>query len=171
MRLRGARYASIEQSGIYLPVVEAHADYRRPASYDELLKVTAWVQEIGRAQLQFSYLISRDGEELVRGYTRHAAVNGKGRPIRQAGPRLQNCFRLDWPYPVQGKDRLRGEVVYIDRFGNGITNLENQRIEHAKLKTFFLPGRRAIPSGSHYASVPLGQPVVVPGSSGQTLTS
>ena len=82
MSQRGARYASIERGGVFLRVVEAHADCVKPATYDELLDVTAWIQEIGRAQLRFSYRIARDGEELARVYTRHAAVNEKGRPMR-----------------------------------------------------------------------------------------
>jgi acyl-CoA thioester hydrolase len=82
MRLRGTRYSAIEQRGIFLPIVEAHAEYLSPAAYDEVLDVSAWISDIGRAQLKFSYLISRDGKELVRGYTRHAAVNGEGKPVR-----------------------------------------------------------------------------------------
>jgi len=82
MRLRGTRYSEIEQGGVFLPIVEAHAEYLRPAAYDEVLDVLAWVSDIGRAQLKFSYLISRGGKELVRGYTRHAAVNGEGKPVR-----------------------------------------------------------------------------------------
>lgn len=82
MRLRGTKYSSIEQNGVFLPIVEAHADYLKPAVYDDVLDVFAWISDIGRVQLKFSYLVSRDGKELVRGYTRHAAVNGEGKPVR-----------------------------------------------------------------------------------------
>lgn len=82
MRRRGTRYSAIERDGIFLPIVEAHAEYAKPAVYDDVLTVAAWISDIGRAQLKFSYSISRDGDELVRGYTRHAAVNGEGKPIR-----------------------------------------------------------------------------------------
>ena len=82
MRGRGKRYSDVEKSGYFLPVVEAHAEYMKPAVYDEVLDVSAWISELGRATLEFSYVISRDGVHLVRGYTRHAAVNAEGRPRR-----------------------------------------------------------------------------------------
>ena len=82
MRRRGAPYADIEKGGLYLPIIEAHAEYIKPARYDELLDVETWISSLGRAQLAFAYCISRDDDVLVRGYTRHAAVDRKGRPTR-----------------------------------------------------------------------------------------
>ncbi len=82
MRQRGASYAEVEKGGVFLPIVEAHAEYLRPARYDDVLKVEAWVSALGRAQLSFAYRIFCNGQELVQGYTRHAAVNRKGRPVR-----------------------------------------------------------------------------------------
>jgi acyl-CoA thioester hydrolase len=82
MRRRGSSYSAVEGRGLHLPVVEAHAHYLKPARYDEQLTITAWIGELGLAQLRFEYEISRDGEPLVRGYTRHATITPEGRPVR-----------------------------------------------------------------------------------------
>jgi acyl-CoA thioester hydrolase len=82
MRRRGSSYRDIEQNGLQLPVVEAHASYLKPARYDEVLTIRAWVGELGLAQLRFEYEITRDGQSLVRGFTRHASVGRDGRPVR-----------------------------------------------------------------------------------------
>lgn len=82
MRRRGSSYHDVERSGLQLPVVEVHANYLKPARYDDVLTVKSWIGELGLAQLRFEYEISRDGELLVRGYTRHASIGTDGRPIR-----------------------------------------------------------------------------------------
>ncbi len=82
MRTRDCSYSRIEQEGIQLPVVEAGLTYLKPARYDDLLAVRSWLGDLGRVQLRFDYVIERDGEELVRGFTRHAAVGRAGRITR-----------------------------------------------------------------------------------------
>jgi acyl-CoA thioester hydrolase len=86
MRRRGSAYAAVEQDGLHLPVVEAHLDYLRPARYDDVIAIEGWITDLGLAQLRFEYEISRDGEVLVRGFTRHAAVSQAGRPTRLPEP-------------------------------------------------------------------------------------
>ncbi len=82
MRRRAAPYSAIEAEGIQLPVVEAHANYLKPARYDDVVQVTAWISDIGRIQLTFSYEVTLDGKVLVRGHTRHATIDQTGRPVR-----------------------------------------------------------------------------------------
>jgi acyl-CoA thioester hydrolase len=82
MRRRGASYNDVERNGIQLPVVEAHASYLKPARYDDVLTIRAWIGELGLAQLRFEYEVVRDGEALVRGFTRHASIARDGRPVR-----------------------------------------------------------------------------------------
>jgi acyl-CoA thioester hydrolase len=82
MRRRGVPYLRVEQSGLLFPVIEAHVEYLRPAEYDDVLDVTAWISELGGAQIRFDYVISRGEQALIKGYTRHAAVGENGRPTR-----------------------------------------------------------------------------------------
>ena len=82
MRLRGAKYAAVEEAGIQLPVVEAHLTYPKPARYDDVLTILVWVGDLGRLQIKFDYNISMGGDTLVAGYTRHASINMDGRLTR-----------------------------------------------------------------------------------------
>lgn len=82
MRCRGVSYAEMETQGVFLPVVEAHVEYLKPARFDEVLDVVTRATDASRVQVRFEYAIFKDGQQLVRGYTRHAAVSPAGRPIR-----------------------------------------------------------------------------------------
>jgi len=42
------------------------------------------------------------------------------------GPMISNPVLLDIPEPFLSSDRIQGEVVYVDRFGNLITNIEER---------------------------------------------
>ena len=82
MRLRGVKYATVEELGIQLPVVEAHLTYHKPARYDDVLTIRAWLGDLGRLQIKFDYKISMGEDILVAGYTRHASINLDGRLTR-----------------------------------------------------------------------------------------
>jgi acyl-CoA thioester hydrolase len=81
-RARGGSYAKLEQEGYGLPVIEAHAEYRASARYDDVLVVTIRLVELRRASLRFDYEIRREGEQkvLCEGHTVHACVGKDGRP-------------------------------------------------------------------------------------------
>ncbi len=76
-------YATIEEQGIKLPVVEAHVNYKRPATYDTLIRIEARVPAMPKARIRIDYTV-RDPDErvLVTGYTVHGFLNTADRPIR-----------------------------------------------------------------------------------------
>jgi S-adenosyl-L-methionine hydrolase (adenosine-forming) len=45
------------------------------------------------------------------------------------GPTVVNPVMLDVPAPVKTRDGVRGEVIYVDRFGNLSCNIEAKRLE------------------------------------------
>jgi len=93
-RSLGKSYKDLEAWGVALPVIEAHASYKRPAYYEDLLIVDVEVSELRGASLRFAYRVLRDGELLADGYTRHAVIGSDGRPkalpeqLRAAIPRV-----------------------------------------------------------------------------------
>lgn len=92
LRAVGLPYADIEKSGIYLPVIEAFAKYRRSARYDDLITVESTVDEMPVARVRISYRIFDAGEEepIVEGYTVHSFLNAQtGRPTRAPAQFLQ----------------------------------------------------------------------------------
>jgi acyl-CoA thioester hydrolase len=95
LRAAGANYRSFEKThGLFLPVVEAHVTYKRPARYDDELRVLAGLAPVGAASARFEYEIRRrvagterglgpmDDELLVAGHTLHACITADGRVVR-----------------------------------------------------------------------------------------
>lgn len=54
-------------------------------------------------------------------------------PIKKFGPALKDFVRLDWPEPQRKRGGVEGEVVYIDRFGNAITNIGSELLRGAAM--------------------------------------
>jgi hypothetical protein len=71
-----------------------------------------------------------------------AAHLSLGVPIKKLGPALRNFVRLDWPEPRKKPDGIEGEVVYVDRFGNAITNLEGSLLRGSERASCEVYGRR-----------------------------
>jgi S-adenosylmethionine hydrolase len=97
-----------------------------------------------------------------------AAHLNQGLAIQKLGSPLKDFVRLDWPEPQVSHGRIEGQVVYIDRFGNAITNIANKlmtEVESSQCEVI-AKGRRLCPVGDFYQAVPVGRAVAVPGSSG-----
>jgi acyl-CoA thioester hydrolase len=74
----------MEQEGVALPVIEAHAEYRRAARYDDELEIRTTATLLTPVRIRFDYAVWRTGEEkpLATGHTVHAAMDPSGRPCR-----------------------------------------------------------------------------------------
>jgi S-adenosylmethionine hydrolase len=97
-----------------------------------------------------------------------AAHLSRGVPVRKLGPRLKEFVLLPWPEAVRNRRGIEGEVIFIDRFGNAITNIPTTAFAQLRRAraAVFLGGKCVCPLGDFYESVPKGKPVAVPGSSG-----
>ena len=83
LRRSGTSYRELEAMGFALPVAEAHVDYHAPATYDDMLDITAWVESLKGVRLTICCEVHRDGQFLAKGYTVHALVDLKTlRPAR-----------------------------------------------------------------------------------------
>ncbi len=91
-------------------------------------------------------------------------------PAGKLGPAVADIIRLPWTEAVRvGDRRYQGQVIYVDRFGNGITNIESsslESLEHARNLEVWRGTKRLCNVAEFYNAVPLGQPVAVFGSSG-----
>ncbi|MAE71852.1 MAG: thioesterase [Gemmatimonadetes bacterium] len=86
LRELGADYRMLEEGrGVFIPVLEASAKYRRGAEFDDVVLIATSIEEANRVRLRFSYEVHRqsDGELLASGSTIHAAVgrDGRARPM------------------------------------------------------------------------------------------
>lgn len=88
MRAHVCSYKKIEALGLILPVTEAHARYKAPAFYDDLLTINTSINELTKYTCRFNYRVTRQDQNrprptlLVKGYTIHAAVTRGGKLTR-----------------------------------------------------------------------------------------
>jgi acyl-CoA thioester hydrolase len=85
LRSVGLPYPQIEEMGLILPVIEAHATYKRVARYDDLLQVVTYCREKPVARVRLDYEVYKEGEAepIADGYTIHSFVNAAtGKPTR-----------------------------------------------------------------------------------------
>jgi acyl-CoA thioester hydrolase len=84
LRTLGWTYREMEDTGVYLPVIESHCEYRRPARYDDLITVRTEGRLASPVRMEFSYEVVLDASNQVAaiGRTVHAATDPQGRPRR-----------------------------------------------------------------------------------------
>jgi hypothetical protein len=63
-----------------------------------------------------------------------AAWLSKGIKPENFGPRIEDPVMLRLPEPVLKKGVIEGEVIYMDRFGNAITNITGEMVAALKTK-------------------------------------
>lgn len=96
-----------------------------------------------------------------------AAYLCQGVPLSRLGPEAKSIIELPWPQPRIESSRIRGEILFVDHFGNAISNIPNDLVQHGEgTVRVQLPRRRLCRLRTHYQSVPAGKPVAVPGSTG-----
>jgi acyl-CoA thioester hydrolase len=83
LRAAGLSYRELEERGYGFVVVEALVRYRRAAFFDDELTLHTELADLTRASIRFEYAVSRAGEALATGHTRHACVDlATGKPVR-----------------------------------------------------------------------------------------
>ena len=84
LRSLGWTYREMEETGVFLPVIEAQCDYRRPARYDDELEVRTEGAMTSPIRMAFNYEVIVKGQRDVAavGRTLHAALDRDGRPCR-----------------------------------------------------------------------------------------
>jgi acyl-CoA thioester hydrolase len=84
LRAMGITYAEMERRGVMMPIVDVAVKYRNPALYDELISVTAFVDEAPMARMTFRYEVrGEDGREIASGSTTLGFIDSQTRrPVR-----------------------------------------------------------------------------------------
>ena len=97
-----------------------------------------------------------------------AAHLSLGVPIKRFGPALRDFIRLPRPEPRARRGGIEGKVVYIDRFGNAITNLEGRLLKHPERAAceVYAKRRTICPLKAYYQAAAPHTAVALVGSSG-----
>jgi acyl-CoA thioester hydrolase len=78
-------YAQLERDGWVLAVAEAHIRYLAAARYDDLVRVTTWIDKVQSRAITFGYELMRDdgaggGERIATATTKLIALDRAGAP-------------------------------------------------------------------------------------------
>lgn len=64
-RSLGLSYKEIENHGIWMPVIDVHAVYKKPAFYDDVLHIETAIKELPRVKFHCHYTIKNQNNELI----------------------------------------------------------------------------------------------------------
>ncbi len=77
----GLAYHKLEEQGYFLPVLEAHAHYMKPARYGDRVCVSARFSSEG-VRIRVDYDIRRGQDLLATGHTLHVFTDAGHKPTR-----------------------------------------------------------------------------------------
>ena len=82
LRETGLTYREVEDRGFFLPTTETYLKYCKPAEYDDLLTIETIIGFIKKASIRFDYVIYREEDKVVQGYTIHACLDENDKIVR-----------------------------------------------------------------------------------------
>ncbi len=65
LRNKGVSYKKLEESGIALPIVSMHLNYKKPARYDDMLTINTKLRNYSGVKIEFDCEIRNENEELL----------------------------------------------------------------------------------------------------------
>ncbi|EDM38127.1 probable thioesterase [Pedobacter sp. BAL39] len=65
LRSLGMDYASMESSGVMMPVLELNCKYIKPARYDQEITIKTTIQDLPGVRIHFKYELFNAAEELI----------------------------------------------------------------------------------------------------------
>ncbi|MCE5267857.1 MAG: acyl-CoA thioesterase [Planctomycetaceae bacterium] len=79
LRAAGGNYRQMEADGLLIVVVKAECRFRRPARYDDVLRLRTTIVRVTTAKIEHRYELFRDQELLATGLTTLAVIDRSGR--------------------------------------------------------------------------------------------
>lgn len=65
LRKLGVSYKSMEENGVMLPVVSMNVNFKKSASYDDVINVKTQVKKRPTAKIEFDYEITNESGEIL----------------------------------------------------------------------------------------------------------
>ena len=82
LRANGLNYRDVEASGLFMVVVRIECRYRRPARYDDVLRLHTTTRRVTAAKIEHDYQLFRDDELLCEASSTLACVDRTGQVQR-----------------------------------------------------------------------------------------
>lgn len=80
-RAMGTPYSELEKNDLFLPVIKVMCEYKKPAYYDDELRVIIKLESMQDVRINFNYEIYRENNLICTGSTEHAFMNRNGKPL------------------------------------------------------------------------------------------
>lgn len=106
------------------------------------------------------------GRDILAPVAAHLSL---GIPLTAFGPTIQTWQQLPRSLPSVAENYLQGEIIYVDHFGNLVTNIAAVTLEHwrrGRPVRIRIGGREVSRFGSSYQAAPPGEPLALIGSHG-----
>ncbi|HJT32446.1 MAG TPA: thioesterase family protein [Pirellulales bacterium] len=78
LRAAGYDYRRVEESGIYMVIVKIACRYRRPARYDDVLRLHTTLVGVSPAKIEHEYRLFRGDDLLAEAQTTLACIDRQG---------------------------------------------------------------------------------------------
>ena len=78
LRANGFDYRRVEEGGIFMVIVEISCRYRRPAKYDDVLRLRTKLKRVTAAKIEHEYQLFRGDELLAEAKSVLACVDRDG---------------------------------------------------------------------------------------------
>lgn len=82
LRANGVAYRDLEDQGVLMVIVKIGASYKRPARYDDLLRLRTRTVRVTAAKIEHAYELFRGEELLAEGHSTLACVDRQGTVLR-----------------------------------------------------------------------------------------
>lgn len=96
-------YKEYVSDGFHFSTTRVEFDFKRPASFDDVVEVTTWLDWVRGVSLAMRYELRRGDDVLGLGSTEHALVDAEGRPTRISAEHRERLRRLS----VNGEKKPR----------------------------------------------------------------
>lgn len=80
----GASFARIEADGIVSPVMSVEGRFLQPTTFDDLIEVEVFIQEMSLLKLRIGYRMRCCGKEVFEGSSVHCFLDKQGKAVRIA---------------------------------------------------------------------------------------
>jgi S-adenosylmethionine hydrolase len=113
----------------------------------------------------FSKHVSRTfhGRDIFAPVAAHIA---QGLAPEKLGEPFHDYIKGTVKKPVQGKDEISGDILYIDKFGNAVSNIEESLLANREIKEIRIKGYTFHALSETYNDVSAGKPLALIGSNG-----
>jgi acyl-CoA thioester hydrolase len=109
-RALGQSLATLQEQDLVFPVIQCRLLYKRPARYDDVLRIQLALTELTRLRLTFTCEVTRpsDSAIILRGETMHIAASIQEKPKRMPEPLVQLMRKYLMPEQPSLPSRRRG---------------------------------------------------------------